>query len=310
MTEARVWQVPAQAEKRRLDHFLVETGECGSRSQIGRLIAGGLVRVDGRAAKAGMLLRAGQSVTVEKPPGGRPATSGPEAIALRIVYEDEWLIAVDKPPGMVVHPAPGHWSGTLVNALLHRWQGDDRGLDVDRCGIVHRLDKDTSGLVLVAKDMATHEALARSFRRREVRKQYTALVHGAVTGELGEIDAPIGRHARDRKKMAVRQGGRAALTRYRVAERFRGATLLRVYPVTGRTHQIRVHLASMGHPVLADPVYAAGRSGPRCGLCRQALHAERLRLIHPHTAADLRLRAAWPEDLAAAVAQLRAAAPG
>lgn len=299
------WRVPPESAGCRLDRYLVETGALGSRSQIARIIAGGGVEVDERPAKAGQALRAGQRIEVQVPAPADAITAVAEPIDLRVLFEDAYLIAIDKPAGLVVHPAPGHWSGTLVNALLHRWGGGRPGLDPERCGIVHRLDKDTSGVVLVAKDVETHEALARAFRRREVRKQYTALVYGVPRDERGEIDQPIGRHPSERKKMSVRSGGRAALTRYEVVERYRGAALLRLYPVTGRTHQIRVHLASIGHPVLADPLYARGRQEPRTDLRRQALHAERLRLAHPHSGEELRLHAPCPPDILAAIERLR-----
>ncbi len=302
-SERHEWVVGEDDLKRRLDHFLVDVGVLGSRSQIHKLIADGRVCIDGGAAKPGERLRVGQRITAERPPQRLPSAVA-EAIDIRVLYEDEFLLAVDKPAGLVVHPAPGHWSGTLVNALLHRWSGGRPGLDPDRCGIVHRLDKDTSGVILVAKDLATHEALSALFQRREVRKQYTALVYGVPRFSSDEIDAPIGRHRADRKKMAVQSGGRRAVTRYEVAERYRGAALLRLYPVTGRTHQIRVHLASIGHPVLADPVYARGRRLP-VEIGRQALHAERLHFDHPHGGGELRLHSAWPGDIAKAVAELR-----
>lgn len=297
------WVVGEDDVKRRLDHFLVEAGVLGSRSQIHKLIADGRVRIEGAATKPGERLRAGQRVTAERPPERLPKAEA-EAIDIRILYEDDFLLAVDKPAGLVVHPAPGHWSGTLVNALLHRWSGGRPGLDPERCGIVHRLDKDTSGVILVAKDLATHEALSTLFQRREVLKQYTALVYGVPRFRSDEIDAPIGRHRADRKKMAVTSSGRHAVTRYEVAETYRGASLLRLYPVTGRTHQIRVHLASIGHPVVADPVYGRGRRLP-VEIGRQALHAERLHFEHPASGEELRLHSAWPGDIAKAVTELR-----
>ncbi len=297
------WRVAPEDEKRRLDHFLVDAAVLGSRSQIRKMIADGLVRLDGQPAKAGERLRAGQLITAERQPSRLP-TLEPEAIDLRVLYEDERMLAVDKPAGLVVHPAPGHASGTLVNALLHRWGGGRADLDPERCGIVHRLDKDTSGVILVAKDLETHEALSRLFHDRQVRKQYTALVYGSPRFGSDEIDAPIGRHRTDRKKMAVRTGGRPAVTHYEVYERYRGAALLRLYPLTGRTHQIRVHLASIGHPVVADPVYGRGRRLP-VSMDRQALHAERLHFEHPHSGEEIKLHSPWPADLAAAVAALR-----
>ncbi len=298
------WEVAADAPKQRLDHFLVDTGKLGSRSQIGKLISEGHVRLDEVRAKAGALLRPGQRIDVEQPPS-KVVELRAEPIAIEVLYEDDYLLAVDKPAGLVVHPAPGHWSGTLVNALLHRWRGERPGLDPQRCGIVHRLDKDTSGVILVAKDLQTHEELGRLFRRRAVYKRYTAIVAGVPRLDAEEIDAPIGRHKTDRKRMALRAGGRAAVTRYEVVERYRGAALLHAFPRTGRTHQIRVHLASIGHPVLADPVYTASRRSPLVPMARQALHAERLKFMHPRTGRELRLHAPWPDDLSAAVDELR-----
>jgi 23S rRNA pseudouridine1911/1915/1917 synthase len=301
--ERHEWVIGDGEAKRRLDHFLVEAGLLGSRSQIRKLIAGGQVRVDGVVAKPGERLRVGQRVVAERPIA-RAETAAAEAIDLRVLYEDEFLLAVDKPAGLVVHPAPGNWSGTLVNALLHRWRDTPRDLDPERCGIVHRLDKDTSGVILVAKDLETHEAVSRLFRQREVRKQYAAIAYGSPRLDVGEIDAPIGRHRVDRKKMAVRRGGRHAITRYEVIERYRGAALLYLYPLTGRTHQIRVHLASIGHAILDDPVYARGRQF-RVELGRQALHAQRLHFTHPRTGEEVRLHAPWPADFARAVEELR-----
>jgi 23S rRNA pseudouridine1911/1915/1917 synthase len=301
------WTVAADQAGARLDHFLTGRGSLGSRSQVGRLIAAGRVRVDGRVVKAGAAMRVGQRILVERPPARISAVEA-EPIEIDVVFEDEWLLAINKPAGLVVHPAPGNWSGTLVNALLHRWSGARHGLDPARCGIVHRLDKDTSGVLVVAKDVETHEALSRLFRRREVEKEYMALVWGRPRRAVGEIDEPIGRHPVHRKRMSVRRGGRAALTRYEIAERFDGASLLRLRPETGRTHQIRVHLAAIGHPILADPVYARGRCSPCLFLRRQALHARLLRFRHPHTDVPLSLQAPVPDDIARAIEELRAGA--
>ncbi len=308
-TRRHHWVVGEEEAQRRLDHFLVATGELGTRSQIRKLIADGLVRVDGKPAKAGAALRVGQEIDAEQPPPESHELRA-EAIDIGVLFEDDYLIAIDKPAGLVVHPAPGHWSGTLVNALLHRWQGKRRDLDPMRCGIVHRLDKDTSGVILVAKDLETHAALEGAFRRREVRKRYRAIIHGAPSDDAGEIDAPIGRHPVERKKMAIRRGGRSSQTRFEVVERYRGAAMVRVFPHTGRTHQIRVHLASIGHPIVADPVYAKGRRLAMPVIERQALHAERLRLSHPVSGVGLDLKAPLPADFVAAVESLRAAAEG
>ena len=300
------WKVAAADARLRLDRFLTQRGVLGTRSQIQRLIGDGLVRVDGRLVKAGAVLRAGQRVSVERPVA-LASTLEPEAIALDVLYEDAVLLAINKPAGLVVHPAPGHWRGTLVNALLHRW-GPRPGLDPSRLGIVHRLDKGTSGVLIVAKDVASVAALAGQFRRREVHKQYLALVWGRVRRERGVIAEPIGRHPVHRKQMSVRVRGREAVTRYVVIERFAGITLLRAYPETGRTHQIRVHLAALGHPVVADPTYARGRSSYPRVLQRPALHAESLSFCHPDTGERITVTAPLAADFALTLEELRVAA--
>jgi 23S rRNA pseudouridine1911/1915/1917 synthase len=308
MTDAdRVLEwIVAPAEARvRVDRFLTERGELGTRSQIRRLIDDERVLVEGRAVKPGTLVHAGQKVRVEQPPPVDIAPRG-EAIALDVLFEDEWLLVIDKPAGLVVHPAPGHWQGTLVNALLHRWGGGSTGVDLARLGIVHRLDKDTSGVLVVAKDAATLEALARQFRGREVEKRYVALVHGRMATPSGVIHKPIGRHPVHRKRMAVRTRGREATTRWQVAESFKAMTWLRLFPETGRTHQLRVHLAAIGHPIVGDVTYGRGRIGALPGIERQALHAESICFRHPADARPLRVKAPLPADLAQALRRLRA----
>jgi len=263
-----------------------------------------LVRVEGRAAKAGTLLRAGQTIRVEPPPPPSLDVHA-EAIALDVLFEDDWLLVIDKPPGLVVHPAPGHWQGTLVNALLHRWKEAGLPPDLSRLGIVHRLDKDTSGVLVIAKDSATLEAVARQFRRREIDKEYVALVHGSPRTAEGVIEKPIGRHPVHRKRMAVRERGREAVTRWRVEERLGGVSLLRLFPETGRTHQLRVHLAAIGHPIVADATYGRGRAGLTTDLARQALHAAAICFRHPASGETLVVRAPLPADLSAALQALR-----
>jgi len=307
--QRHTWVVTAAEAGVRLDRFLAGREVLGTRSQVRRLIEAGRVRVDDQVVKGGTSVRAGQTVAVEIA-APSAAVVQPEAIDIAVLYEDDWLLAIDKPAGLVVHPAPGHWSGTLVNALLHRWSGSPGDLDPARCGIVHRLDKDTSGVMLVAKDVATHAALADRFRAREVGKEYVALVHGVPRQAAGEIDQPIGRHPVHRKKMSVRRGGRVAVTRYRVLERFSAAALVEARPKTGRTHQIRVHLAALGHPILADPVYARGRARRVASLTRQALHARAIAFPHPHREGILRVEAPLPADLVAALAELRSAPAG
>lgn len=298
------WVVTAGQEGARLDHFLTARGELGTRSQVQRLIEGGCVEVDGRRTKAGARLRAGQRVSAVRP-RPRPLTLKPEPIALDVIYEDETLLAINKPAGLVVHPAPGHWEGTVVNALLHRWSGCPPGLDPLRPGIVHRLDKDTSGVLVVAKNLTALAELGRQFRRREVKKSYLALAWGSFRQRRGVIREPIGRHRVQRKKMAVRAGGREAVTRYEVLESFRRVSLVRLNPETGRTHQIRVHLATIGHPVVRDLQYARGHREVELPIERHALHAESLSLRHPADGRWITMEARLPRDFSAALCVLR-----
>ncbi len=266
------------------------------------------MRVDGQVARPSARLDAGQAITVELPQP-RTVDLRPEAVALNVVYEDADLLVIDKPAGLVVHPAPGHQQGTLVNALLARWR-DFKGLKGDlRPGIVHRLDKDTSGLLIVAKSDAAMLKLARQIKDRRIRKEYLALVEGRLKPAQGRIEAPVGRHPTERKRMAVVRGGREAVSHYEV-EDYRGdLTLVRVKPVTGRTHQIRVHLAFTGHPVAGDQLYGH-RKLP--GLPRQFLHATRLGFYQPTSGEWIELESPLPDDLRAFLATLPAptAAPG
>ena len=250
----------------------------------------------------------GGGVTLEVPPPEVPYHLEPDpTITLSVVYEDDDLLIVDKPAGLVVHPAPGHWQGTLVNALLAR--GDHYGgiAGVARPGIVHRLDRDTSGLLIVARNDAAQASLMAQMKGRRIRKTYLALVQGSVSAAVGRIEAPIGRDPKDRKRMAVVTDGRRAVTGYRVRERFAGWTLLELDLVTGRTHQIRVHLTALGHPVAGDPVYGTGtsRRGPD-GLERLFLHAWRLELVSPSSAKLVRAEAPIPPALESVLESLRA----
>jgi 23S rRNA pseudouridine1911/1915/1917 synthase len=299
---ADVRDLIADCDGERLDRFVARALPELTRSRARRLIDEGFVTVDGRLpAKAGVALASGQRVRVTIPPP-EPATLEPEAVPLRVVYEDDDLLVVDKPPGMAVHPAPGHSSGTLVHAVLAHCPSLSTVGGEGRPGIVHRLDKDTSGLIIVAKNDAAHLSLARQLKERRVEKTYIALVEGRLNQRDGVIDAPIGRHPARRKKMAVVEGGREARTRYRVVREIAGRSLVEVRPETGRTHQIRVHLAAIGHPVVGDPVYGRGRPvGP---LRRQFLHAARLAFLHPRTGERLELEAPLPDDLAQALAEL------
>jgi len=285
----------------RLDVYL--SGELGfTRAKIKGLIDGGHVLVEGKVpSKAGIRLRSGEAVEVTVPPP-QPSSLIPADIALDILYEDEFLLAVNKPAGLVVHPAAGHWRGTLANALVHHFNKLSN-VDAARPGIVHRLDKDTSGILLVAKADAAHLELSRQLKAHEIEKIYQTLVRGKMAHPKGTIDKPIGRHPKDRKKMGVIVSGRNAVTHYRVLEKFSDHTLLECKIETGRTHQIRVHLASIGHPVVGDTVYG-GKSDETLA-SRQLLHAWKIKLKHPETGKMLSLEAPIPEDFESALRQLR-----
>jgi 23S rRNA pseudouridine1911/1915/1917 synthase len=301
---AEVRNLVADVDGERLDRFLARSLPELTRSRLRHLIDEGLVTVDGKLpAKAGLALAAGARVRVTTPPP-EPSELAPEPVPLHVVYEDDDLLIVDKPAGMPVHPAPGHAAQTLVNALLAYAPQLSRAGGEGRPGIVHRLDKDTSGLIIVAKNDAAHAALARQLKAREVEKTYVALVEGRLAQREGVIDAPLGRHPAQRKKQAVVAGGRAARTRFRVLREIDGRTLLEVHPETGRTHQIRVHLASIGHPVAGDRTYGPGRP-PVPSLRRQFLHASRLAFRHPRTGARIELEAELPDDLQQALDALQ-----
>ncbi len=306
--------VEAGAEGERLDRWLSGRFPSESRARIQSLVTSECIRLDGRAARSSARLRAGQLVEVDWP-APAAATPAAEDIPLRIVHEDSRLLVLDKPAGLVVHPGAGSPAGTLVNALLHHIR-DLSGIGgVLRPGIVHRLDRGTSGLMVVAKDDETHRSLARQFADRRVEKEYLALVLGVPDRREGTIDAAIGRHPVERKRMAVRpEGGRPARTVYAVVEIFDGAALLRVRIHTGRTHQIRVHLASLGHPVAGDALYGGTRTpGSRRtaardalrSLARPALHAARLAFEHPGTGERLVFESPLPSDILGALERLR-----
>ena len=300
----------------RLDVWLALRLPSLSRARLQALIDGGHVLVDGRPARASARVRRGQAALVTVP-APMPAEPEPEDIDLAVVHEDAHLLVVDKPAGLVVHPGAGTPRGTLVNALL-RHVHDLSGVGgVLRPGIVHRLDKGTSGLLVVAKDDETHRALVRQFAGRTVEKEYLALVLGVPSRPSGEVDAPIGRDPVHRQKMSVRAPrGREARSSWRIEERFDGASLLRVRIHTGRTHQIRVHLASIGHPVAGDATYGGTRtpSSRRVGarealvsLQRPALHAARLAFVHPGSGERLEFEAPVPADLFLVLERLRSA---
>ncbi len=302
MTAVADRTVEGEAPAGRVDLAVVAVGGI-SRAHAQRLIADGRALVDGARRRASDRLAGGERVTIElsAPPDERLL---PESIPLRIAYEDEEMLIVDKPAGLVVHPSAGHGTGTLVNALLGRAR--DRGealgsiAGVGRPGIVHRLDKDTSGLLVVAKTDAAQASLMRQFGERTVDKEYLALVRGAAPAPRGRIEAPIGRHPQDRQRMAVVAGGRDSVTDYEQLAAGGGYALLSLHPRTGRTHQIRAHLAYLGLPIAGDLRYGGGE-GPG-GLRRQFLHAARLRLERPSDGATLRAWSELPAELSACLA--------
>jgi 23S rRNA pseudouridine1911/1915/1917 synthase len=328
LAEGRVrLEVPGADEGVRLDRFLADRLREHSRAEIQRWIKDGRVRLFGRNGGPVPLrllprteLRAAQEVEVEVPPPRRVEVRA-EPIGLAILHSDDDIVVIDKPPGLIVHPAPGHEQGTLVSALLY--EGGDLSTlgGEDRPGLVHRLDRDTSGVLVVARTDEAHRSLTAQFKARETEKEYAAIVEANPQREGGEIDAPIGRSPHDRKKMAIRRDGRAAQTTWAVAERFgRGFALLRCFPRTGRTHQIRVHLKSVNMPILCDPLYGrrfrvypselCGRvktGGESPVLSRHALHARRLAFRHPGTGARVAFEAPIPADMEAALAILREA---
>lgn len=286
-----------------------------SRSFIASFIRKGLVRVDGQVKKPGYNLRPGEYIRGTIPPPSQPTLEA-ENIPLNILYDDDHIIVVNKAAGMVVHPAAGNHAGTLVNALLHHCPGLKGIGGETRPGIVHRLDKDTSGIIVCAKDQQSHMHLSHQFKSRAVKKKYLALVHGNVTSDRGTIDAPIGRHPNDRKKMSVNsKSSRTAETVWQVQERYAGYTLLAVTIKTGRTHQIRVHLASIHHPVVGDSVYggkfaklnpAKKTGGPeKAFAARQMLHAWQLGLTHPISGDQMTFNAPLPGDIERLITFLR-----
>ncbi len=287
----------------RLDKYLAEHfPKFVSRTRVQRLITDKKVLVNGGPRKKHYKLEKGDFIEAETP-AARKLDIKAENIPLKIIYEDERLIVVDKPAGMVVHPAPGNYTGTMVNALLNYTKNLSFSSEM-KPGIVHRLDKDTSGLMIVAKDEASHAFLAKQFSKRTTDKRYTAIVEGVVELDNGIISEPIGRHPRDRKKMSVRLSeSRAAITRYKVLERFKDSSLLEVSPETGRTHQIRVHMAHIGHPVMSDTTYGVKGRGGLIG--RQALHASSISIFHPGTKKKMKFESKLPKDMKQLIEKLR-----
>jgi 23S rRNA pseudouridine1911/1915/1917 synthase len=307
--------VPSELAGRRLDQAAAALLPEFSRSRLRAWIDAGALKVGGREAKARMLVKGGEEIDLQAELEAA-VEAEPEPIPVTTVHADEALLVIDKPAGLVVHPGAGNRSGTLQNALLH---GLPELALLPRAGLVHRLDKDTSGLLLVARTLPSHTALTAALERREIKRTYRAICQGVLTGG-GTVDAPIGRHRRERTKMAVTEGGREARTRYRVLERFRAHTYCEVELETGRTHQIRVHMAHIRAPLLGDPVYGGRPKLPpapapelRAALQafrRQALHASDLRLAHPTTGAALAFQSPLAPDIAALLALLREDARG
>ncbi|MGM0554662.1 MAG: 23S rRNA pseudouridine(1911/1915/1917) synthase RluD [Pseudomonadota bacterium] len=315
MAETRVVILPEDTAGQRLDVALAQQFPEYSRSQLTQWLKDGALRVDGASPRPRTSVRGGEQVELA-PPEETVLQARPEAIALDVLFEDAAVLVINKPAGLVVHPAAGHRDGTLVNALLHR---APELAQLPRAGVVHRLDKDTTGLMVVARTPEAQTALVRQLQARSVHREYRALVQGRVISG-GTVDEPIGRHPVDRKRQAVTGGGKAAVTHYRVAERFPAHTLLNVRLETGRTHQIRVHMAHIRHPIVGDLTYG-GRPRPVKGMGeaakaavaafkRQALHAARLEFAHPESGEPCAFEAPLPEDFEALLSALRADARG
>jgi 23S rRNA pseudouridine1911/1915/1917 synthase len=322
------FEVKQRTDGKRIDAYLASRFTDYSRNVIQRIIDAEAVEVNGRSVKASYKVRAGDKVRVWLPelPDTTPV---PEDIPIEVVYEDEAITVVNKPPGMVTHPAKGNWKGTLVNALQFHYDTLSTVAGENRPGIVHRLDRDTTGLLVVVKDDLAHRRLAMQFEQREIEKEYLALVHGVPERDSNYIERTIGFHPLSREKMAIRtpeDGGKPAVTFYEVLERFRGYSLVRCKPETGRTHQIRVHLTHIGHPIVADKAYSgrdrltlgdlltpeaarhlpSGSLDPASVLIdRQALHAHALRFLHPLTDKEVQLTAPLPADMARTLKALR-----
>ena len=303
-------EIPDALSGQRLDQALARMFPQYSRSRLKAWIEAGLVTVDGHEMRPRAIVSGGEHVAL-RPQAEQAVSSEPEAIRLEIVYEDEDLLVVNKPAGLVVHPGAGNIRGTLMNGLLHHAPSL---AELPRAGIIHRLDKDTSGLLLVARTLPAHTALVRALANRQISRAYRAVCNGVLTGG-GTIDAPIGRHPVDRLRMSIREHGKPAVTHYRVLERFRAHTYIYVELETGRTHQIRVHFAHRRHALLGDPVYA-GRLQLPAGISpeltavlrnfrRQALHAAKLVFAHPVSGNEISIESPVPEDFLALLAALR-----
>lgn len=292
-----------ESKNQRLDAFLESSLDGLTRSQATRLIESGEVAVNGRAVGKSYKLAGGEDIAVTLPEP-EPVEAVPQDIPLDVVYEDADVIVVNKPSGMVVHPAPGHPDGTLVNALLYHCAGTLSGIGgALRPGIVHRIDRDTSGLIIAAKNDAAHQYLSAQLADHTLARTYECIVVGALREDRGTVDAPIARHPADRKRMAVVAGGREAVTHWEVIARYPGYTHVRCRLETGRTHQIRVHMAYIGHPILGDTVYGAKKEVP--GLTGQCLHAVGLRFLHPRTHEVMELSCPLPEEFTRMLQKIR-----
>ena len=292
-----------ESKNQRLDAFLASSLDGLTRSQATRLIESGEVAVNGRAVSKSYKLAGGEDIAVTLPEP-EPVEAVPQDIPLDVVYEDADVIVVNKPSGMVVHPAPGHPDGTLVNALLYHCAGTLSGVGgALRPGIVHRIDRDTSGLIIAAKNDAAHQYLSAQLADHTLARTYECIVVGALREDRGTVDAPIARHPADRKRMAVVAGGREAVTHWEVIARYPGYTHVRCRLETGRTHQIRVHMAYIGHPILGDTVYGAKKEVP--GLTGQCLHAVGLRFLHPRTHEVMELSCPLPEEFTRMLQKIR-----
>ena len=292
-----------ESKNQRLDAFLASSLDGLTRSQATRLIESGEVAVNGRAVSKSYKLAGGEDIAVTLPEP-EPVEAVPQDIPLDVVYEDADVIVVNKPSGMVVHPAPGHPDGTLVNALLYHCAGTLSGVGgALRPGIVHRIDSDTSGLIIAAKNDAAHQYLSAQLADHTLARTYECIVVGALREDRGTVDAPIARHPTDRKRMAVVAGGREAVTHWEVIARYPGYTHVRCRLETGRTHQIRVHMAYIGHPILGDTVYGAKKEVP--GLTGQCLHAVGLRFLHPRTHEVVELSCPLPEEFTRMLQKIR-----
>ena len=293
--------VTEEMEGERLDSFVSDSLEDLSRSVVQNLIKSGQIQVEGRASKASYRVKTGDTVQVELP-ALQAVEIVPQNIGLPIIYQDGDVVVVDKPKGLVVHPAHGNWDGTMVNALLYHIK-DLSGINGElRPGIVHRLDKDTSGVMVVAKNDRAHHSLAEQIRVHSINREYVALVHGVIKENLGRIDAPIGRSTTDRKKMAVVKDGREAISDYEVLKRYPNYTLVKVKLLTGRTHQIRVHFSYIKHAVVGDPLYSSARK--HFNLDSQALHARLLGFNHPRSGEYMEFTSPLPQYFQDILAQL------